>query len=153
MAGKGRGSKSLGFLGLVGAAAAVWYFLDPRKGRDRREKVATKSKEIYEKTSVEAKRITDEAQRGLATAVDRTGEIARQGLEAISSASHNVAEGAQRIKERAVDRVESSRSGASSSPGRLAQEAEKAVAKAKSAVHNAAKEVASKTEGKGSSNS
>lgn len=149
MARKGRGSKSLGILGALGAAAAAWYFLDPKKGKERREKAATKSKELYEKGTVEAKRLSGEAQRGLTTAVDRTGELARQGLESLSSASHNVAEGAQRLKDQAIDRINAARGTESSGSGnRLADDAEKAVNKAKSATHNAANDVASKTAGK-----
>ena len=121
MARKGRGAKSFGILGALGAAAAAWYFLDPKRGKERREKVATKSKELYEKGSEEAKRLSGEAQKGISSAVDRTSDIARQGLDAISSASHNVTEGAQRLKDRTVEKINAAKGSAAN---RIAEEAE-----------------------------
>lgn len=148
MARKGRGSKSAGLLGLLGAAATAWYFLDPKKGKVRREKVAKGSKKLYSDAERQAKRLSEEAARGISTAVEKTGELAREGMEKVSSTSHNVAESAKRVSQRTMERIES-RGGHSSSTKKttdnLTSAAEEAVAKAEAAVHNAANDVASKT--------
>ncbi len=148
MAEKGRGKKSAGLLGLLGAAAATWYFLDPKKGKNRREKVVKSSKKLYSDAERQAKRLSEEAARGISTAVEKTGDLAREGMEKVSSTTHNMAESAKRVSRETKERLEN-RGGHSSSTktvsDNLTAAAEDAVAKAEAAVHNAAKEVASKT--------
>ncbi|MCE2502921.1 MAG: hypothetical protein J4G05_02510 [Chlorobi bacterium] len=102
---KGRSGKVVGLLSALGAAAAAWYFIDPRNGKDRRKKFVKGAKKAYSEAEYQVRRLSEEASRGLSTAVDKTGELARQGLNKVSDVSHNAVEGAKRITEKAKTKV------------------------------------------------
>lgn len=103
--GQVRGGKVLGMIGVAGAALTAWYFLDPKNGRQRRKKFAKGAKNMYSSAEREIKKIGNEAAKGLSSAVDRTSDLARNGLERVSDASHNAAEGARKIGEKAKSKL------------------------------------------------
>ena len=98
--GKGKSSKVVGLLGLLGAATA-WYFLDPKKGAARRENFSKKAKDVYSQAETQVRRFGEEASKGFSYAVDKTGELARQGVEKVSDVSQTAVNGAKRIAEKA----------------------------------------------------
>ena len=105
MAKKGRGGTIAGIIGAAGAALTAWYFLDPKNGKKRRKKFANGAKELYGNAEKEIKKISTDAAKGISTAVDRTSELARHGLERVSDVSHTAAEGARRVSEKAKSKL------------------------------------------------
>lgn len=105
MARKGRGGKVLGILGIAGAALTAWYFLDPKNGKQRRKKFVKGAKTAYDSAEREIRKIGNEAAKGISTAVDRTSDFARHGLERVGDVSHNAAEGARKLGEKAKSKL------------------------------------------------
>lgn len=103
--GPGITGKVLGAIGVAGAALTAWYFLDPKNGKQRRKKFAKGAKSMYDNAEREIKKIGNEAAKGLSSAVDRTSDLARHGLERVSDVSHNAAEGARKIGEKAKSKL------------------------------------------------
>lgn len=103
--GTGITGKVLGALGVAGAALTAWYFLDPKNGKQRRTKFAKDAKNAYSSAEREIKKIGNEAAKGISNAVDRTSDLARHGLERVGDASHNAAEGARKIGEKAKSKL------------------------------------------------
>jgi hypothetical protein len=69
-------------LGVVGAALAAWYLLEPKKGTQRRQKIATMGRDVYEgagqelgRLGSEIGRLSDDVSRGFTSIVDRVGEM------------------------------------------------------------------------------
>lgn len=135
----GRGGKSLGLLGLVGAAATAWYFLDPRKGADRRERFATGARQMYGNTETSLRQFGTDASKTVSTAVDRAGELAREGFEKVSHLAHEAADGASRTVNRVTNRVD----GADGSADGLNRAADKAADKARAVTASAGQAVTS----------
>lgn len=105
MAGKGRGGKVAGILGAAGAALAAWYFLDPKNGKRRRKKFVKGAKNAYGSAEREIKKISNEAAKGISSAVDKTSELARNSFEKVSDVSHSAAESAKRVSEKAKSKL------------------------------------------------
>ena len=103
--GPGIGGKVLGAIGIAGAALTAWYFLDPKKGKQRRTKFAEGAKDMYNSAEREIKKIGNEAAKGISTAVDRTSDLARHSLERVSDVSQNAAEGARKLGEKAKSKL------------------------------------------------
>lgn len=103
--GQGRSGKVVGILGVAGAALTAWYFLDPKNGKQRRKKFAKEAKSMYNNAEREVKKISNEAAKGLSTAVDRTSDLARHGLERVSDVSQTAAEGARKMGEKAKSKL------------------------------------------------
>jgi hypothetical protein len=77
-------------LGVVGAAVAAWYLLEPGKGSQRRKKIATMGRDIYDgagqelgRLGGEIGRLGEDVGRGFSSIVDRVGEMT--GLSSGSS--------------------------------------------------------------------
>lgn len=102
---KGRGGTIFGIIGAAGAAFATWYFLDPKNGKRRRKNFVKGTKQAYSSAEREIKKISNDAAKGISTAVDRTGDLARHGLERVSDVSHTAAEGAKKFSEKAKTRL------------------------------------------------
>lgn len=94
-------------LGLAGAALAAWYFLDPKKGAERREKVAQGARETYDNLGREVTRIGQDLASGVSDTVTRISEMtglsgsdgSSDGGKSASSSAHstNSAHATQRV--------------------------------------------------------
>jgi hypothetical protein len=69
-------------LGVVGAALAAWYLLEPNKGSQRRRKIATMGRDLYDgagqelgRLGGEIGRLSEDVGRGVSSIVDRVGEM------------------------------------------------------------------------------
>ncbi len=62
-------------IGLAGAALAAWYFLDPKKGADRRKQVSEGARDIYSNAGTELKRLGDTVAEGVSSTIDMIGEF------------------------------------------------------------------------------
>lgn len=100
-----RRGKITGLIGLAGVALAAWYFLDPKKGKERRDKVAEGAKKAYHDAEVNVRKLSTGIASSVTTAVDRTADLAKQGFERVSDISHTAAERARSLTERGKDRV------------------------------------------------
>ncbi len=56
-------------LGLAGAALAAWYFLDPNKGAERRNKIARDARDLYDTTKDELTRVSKDLASGVGDTV------------------------------------------------------------------------------------
>jgi hypothetical protein len=70
-------------LGLAGAAFAAWYFLDGKKGAERRENFMKSTKDLYDSASDELGRLGKDIASGVSDAVDRVGEMTGKAGEAL----------------------------------------------------------------------
>ena len=77
-------------LGVVGAAAAAYFLLEPRKGSQRRKKIATMGRDLYTgagqelgRLGSEIGRLGEDVGRGLSGVVGKVGEMT--GLSSGSS--------------------------------------------------------------------
>lgn len=68
-------------IGLAGAAFAAWYFLDPRKGSERRDKATKGAREVYDNLGKELTRIGDEVATVASDVVNRVGTMANSVVE------------------------------------------------------------------------
>ena len=101
--------KVAGILGALGAAATAWYFLDPKNGKYRRKKFAKGAKKAYNEAEYQVRRISEEAAKGITTAVDKPGELARQGMEKVTDVSHTAVEGAKKLSEKASEKAKTAK--------------------------------------------
>jgi hypothetical protein len=62
-------------LGLAGAALTAWYFLDPKRGSERRENFVKSSKDIFSTASDELTRLGKDLASGVSDVVDRVGQM------------------------------------------------------------------------------
>lgn len=81
-------------LGVVGAALTAWYLLEPGKGSQRRKKIATMGRDVYEgagqelgRLGSEIGRLSEDVGRGFTSIVDRVGEMTGLGAERSSSSA------------------------------------------------------------------
>lgn len=70
------GTNIIKTLGLAGAAFAAWYFLDPKKGPDRRDRASKSARDVYDNLGKELTRIGDEVATVATDVVNRVGSIA-----------------------------------------------------------------------------
>jgi hypothetical protein len=83
-------------LGLAGAALAAWYFLDPNKGADRRNRVARGARDLYDTTRDEITRVG----KDLADGVSETMQSVSEGVSGtMKSVSESVGETVKSVSE------------------------------------------------------
>jgi gas vesicle protein len=63
-----------GGLLMAGAALAAWYFLDPKKGAERRENVANKARDMYDSASEELTRMGKDLSDTVTDLVDKVSD-------------------------------------------------------------------------------
>ena len=105
MAQKGNGGKIFGLLGAAGAALTAWYFLDPKNGRQRRRRFAKGAKRAYSNAEREIRKISNDAAKGLSTAVDRTSDFTRHGIERVGDATQTAAKEARKFGDKAMSKL------------------------------------------------
>ena len=66
-------------LGLAGAALTAWYFLDPKKGSDRRDNFMKSAKDIYDTAGGELGRLGKDLSGGLTDTLSKVGEMTGMG--------------------------------------------------------------------------
>ncbi len=76
----------LSTLGLAALAAALWYFLDPNQGAERRERAAQSARDAYDTAERELGRLGSEIAENLNRTAGRVSDIARG--ESNGSAEH-----------------------------------------------------------------
>ncbi len=77
-------------LGLAGAALAAWYFLDPSKGPERRQKVVKSARDAYDNLGPELTRMGNDIASGVTDTVNKVSEMARN---MVSSSTDGAAAG------------------------------------------------------------
>lgn len=68
-------------IGLAGAAFAAWYFLDPKKGSERRDKATKSARDMYDNLGKELTRIGDEVATVASDVVNRVGTMTSSAVE------------------------------------------------------------------------
>lgn len=70
-------------LGVVGAAVAAWFLFEPKKGSQRRERIASLGRDVYEgaeqevgRLGGEISRLSGDVSRGFSSIVERVTEMA-----------------------------------------------------------------------------
>ncbi len=71
-------------LGLAGAALTAWYFLDPKKGAQRRDSFVKNAKDLYDTAGEELGRISK-------TAGDEIGRLSKTASDEISRVGKDLA--------------------------------------------------------------
>ncbi len=66
-------------LGLAGAALTAWYFLDPKKGSDRRDNFMKSAKDLYNTAGDEFGRIGKDISGGLSETLTKVSEMTGMG--------------------------------------------------------------------------
>ena len=62
-------------LGLAGAALTAWYFLDPKKGPERRSNFSKSAKDLYDTASDELGRLGKDLADGVSDVAGRVGSM------------------------------------------------------------------------------
>jgi hypothetical protein len=75
------GTNIMKTLGLAGAAFAAWYFLDPKKGAERRDRATRSARDVYDNLGKELTRIGDEVATVAGDVVNRVGSMAGSVVE------------------------------------------------------------------------
>jgi hypothetical protein len=68
-------------LGVAGAALTAWYFLDPKKGAERRGNFVKSTKDLYDSASDEIGRIGKDIAGGVSDVVERVGQMTGISVE------------------------------------------------------------------------
>jgi|SwirhirootsSR2_FD_contig_21_25784348_length_359_multi_4_in_0_out_0_1 gas vesicle protein len=68
----------------AGLALAAWYFLEPKKGPDRRKKVADTARDVYDNASTELNRLGKDISEIASDVVDRVSTEAGRVSEQFS---------------------------------------------------------------------
>lgn len=71
-------------LGLAALAAGAWYFLDPRKGPERRERAAQSARDTYDSVERELGRIGEDLASSVNQTVGKASEMARSAASSVS---------------------------------------------------------------------
>ncbi len=69
-------------LGLAGAALTAWYFLDPKKGSERRDNFMKSAKDIYDTAGGELGRLGKDISGGLSDTLTKVTEMTGMGKSA-----------------------------------------------------------------------
>jgi hypothetical protein len=64
-------------LGLAGVAVAAYYFLEPSKGPERRQRFSKNAKDIYDNAGEELSRFGDELSSVVSDTVSKVTEVAK----------------------------------------------------------------------------
>jgi hypothetical protein len=80
-------------LGLAGAALAAWYFLDPSKGAERRNKIAREARDIYDTTKDELGRVSKDLADGVGSTVKSVSETVGGLLHHQNGGGHAAVDG------------------------------------------------------------
>lgn len=84
-------------LGVAGAALAAWYFLDPNKGAERRNKVARNARDLYDTTKDEVTRVGKDLADGVTETVksvsDGVGSLLGQSLQGAADGAAKASSG------------------------------------------------------------
>ena len=77
-------------LGLAGAALAAWYLLDPKRGAERRDRIMTGARDLYDNAGKELSRLSEDLAAGVSDVVDRvTQATGIGGKGTVSNGSAN----------------------------------------------------------------
>jgi len=82
-------------LGLAGAALTAWYFLDPKKGSERRDNLVKSAKDLYGTASDELGRLGKDLSTGLTDTMHKVSEMTGIGASGNGSGSSSTASGTQ----------------------------------------------------------
>lgn len=66
-------------LGVAGAALTAWYFLDPKKGAERRGNFVKSTKDLYDSASDELGRLGKDIAGSVSGVVSKVGEMTGMG--------------------------------------------------------------------------
>jgi hypothetical protein len=86
------GTNIIKTLGLAGAAFAAWYFLDPKKGPERRDRATKSARDVYDNLGKELTRLGDEVATVASDVVSRVGSMAGT----VAGEAEDVVEGTRR---------------------------------------------------------
>lgn len=76
-------------LGVAGAALTAWYFLDPKKGAERRGNFAKSTKDIYDSAADEIGRLGKDLAGGVSGVVSKVSEMTGLGGSSSESSTHS----------------------------------------------------------------
>jgi hypothetical protein len=87
-------------LGLAGAALTAWYFLDPKKGAQRRESFAKGAKDLYDNAGEELSRLGKNATEEFSRFSKNAGEeLSRLGKDIASGVTDTVSRAGEIVQE------------------------------------------------------
>lgn len=70
-------------LGLAGAALTAWYFLDPKKGAERRENFKKSAKDMYDTAGSELSRLGKDLSTGVSDTLSKVSEVTSDTLSRV----------------------------------------------------------------------
>lgn len=79
-------------LGLAGAALTAWYFLDPKKGPERRESFKKSAKDMYDTAGTEIGRLGKDLSTGVSDTLTKVGEVTSDTLSKVTEMTSRVGE-------------------------------------------------------------
>lgn len=93
-------------LGLAGAAFTAWYFLDPKKGAERRTNFTKSAKDIYDTASDELGRLGKDLAGGVTDVASRVGAMTGLGGSQSGSADGTASADKTSVQDAATSRSE-----------------------------------------------